>query len=334
MLNLLKTRKPDYLAAAFDGAGKVTRSDLLPSYKAQRKAMPEDMVPQIPVIRRLFEAFRIPVLLHEGAEADDVIATLARQGTERGLDVVICTSDKDARQLIDEHTRILNLRKGEFLDVRRPQGRLGRTPEQVVDTLTLTGDAVDNVPGVPGIGLKTAVALLQEFGTIENLMANLDKVSGAKRKENLKASVDRLMALGRKLITLDQDLPIALDWEALKSDGYDAKALQGDLPRVRVPPVPRRDRRHVEAGRGPLGGDLSRNVDTPEKLREFAADLASTAPVLPRHRDDRARPDPRRPGWSLVRLGAGGRLLPAGPRADGEQAPAARSGDSRRSGRR
>src|SRR5580698_5761919 len=104
LLNLLKTRKPDYFAAAFDGEEKTKRAEEFPEYKAQRGPMPEDMVPQIPVIRRLFEAFRIPVLVYPGAEADDVIATLARRASERGIDVVICTADKDARQLLDEHT--------------------------------------------------------------------------------------------------------------------------------------------------------------------------------------------------------------------------------------
>jgi DNA polymerase-1 len=234
--------------------------------------MPEDMVPQIPMLKRLFEAFRIPVLIHEGAEADDVIATLARRSVERGLDVVICTSDKDARQLLDAHTRILNLRKGEFLDVDGLKADWGVRPDQVVDVLTLTGDAVDNVPGVPGIGLKTAVALLQEYETLDNLMANVDKVSGAKRKENLKNSAD-VVKLGRRLITLDQNLPLALDWDALKSDGYDAKALKElclecgfhrFLEEIVDTSSP------VEA---PWDVDY-RLVDTPEALATFAAELS------------------------------------------------------------
>jgi DNA polymerase-1 len=272
LLNLLKTRKPDYLAAAFDGEEKTTRAELFAEYKAQRGPMPEDMVPQIPLIRRVFEAFRIPVLAHHGAEADDVIATLARRATERGLDVVICTADKDARQLIDDHTRILNLRNGKFMDAEGLKLDWGVRPDQVIDTLTLTGDTVDNVPGVPGIGLKTAVALLQEFDTIDNLLANIDKVSGAKRKQNLKESVE-VIKLGRQLITLDTNLPLALDWDALKSDGYSAKALKALCAEcgfhrfadelVDTDPV-------VEA---PWIADY-RLVDTPEKLREFAEALA------------------------------------------------------------
>jgi DNA polymerase-1 len=272
LLSLLKTRKPDYLAAAFDGKEKTTRAELFPEYKAQRGPMPEDMVPQIDVIRRVFEGFKVPVLTHPGAEADDVIATLARRASERNLDVVICTADKDARQLIDDHTRILNLRNGKFMDVEGLKLDWGVRPDQVIDTLALTGDTVDNVPGVPGIGLKTAVALLQEFDTIEGIMANIDKVSGAKRKQNLLDHVETVKQ-GRRLIKLETELPLALDWDALKSDGYSAKALKAlcvecgfhrfaeELVDTEVV---------IEA---PWVADY-RLIDTPEKLKEFAEALA------------------------------------------------------------
>ncbi len=216
LLNLLRDRKPDYLAAAFDGGGRVFRSEILPEYKGQRAAMPEDLVPQIPVIRRAFEAFNVPVLMFSGYEADDVIATLARRGAERGLDVWICTADKDARQLLDDQTRIYNLRKQEVLDVAALKADWGVRPDQVVDLLSLTGDTSDNVPGVPGIGLKTGAKLIEEFDTLDNLLANIAKVSGAKRKENLTASAD-VARRARQLITLRDDLPLDLDWEALRT---------------------------------------------------------------------------------------------------------------------
>ena len=152
MLNLLRDRKPDYLAAAFDGEGPVFRSEIYPDYKANRAAMPADLVPQIPVIRRVFEGFGVPVLVVPGMEADDIIATLARRGEERGMDVFICTADKDARQLISDHVRILNLRKNAVIDAPALLNEWGIRPDQVVDFLALTGDSVDNVPGVPGIG--------------------------------------------------------------------------------------------------------------------------------------------------------------------------------------
>jgi DNA polymerase-1 len=272
LLNLLKSRKPDYLAAAFDGPETTQRAIDFPAYKAQRGPMPEDMVPQIPMIRRLFEAFRVPVLVHPSAEADDVIATLTRRAEEKGLDVVICTADKDARQLLNEHVRILNLRKGEFLDVEGLKADWGVRPDQVIDTLALTGDTVDNVPGVPGIGLKTAVALLQEFETIEGIMANLDKVSGAKRKQNLKEHVETVKQ-GRRLITLEENLPLELDWDAIKSDGYDAKALKGLCQECGFHRFLEEIVDTEKAVEAPWEADY-RLVDTPEKLRDFAEALA------------------------------------------------------------
>src|SRR5258708_34546834 len=138
VLSLIRDRKPDYLAAAFDGMGPVFRSELLPSYKAQRAAMPEELVPQIPVIRRVFEGFNVPVLVYEAMEADDVIATLARRGEERGLDVVICTADKDARQLIGDQIRVFNFRTQKLLDAEALKAHCGIPPAQVLDLLALT----------------------------------------------------------------------------------------------------------------------------------------------------------------------------------------------------
>jgi DNA polymerase-1 len=225
VLNLLKGRKPDYLAAAFDGAGPVFRSEIFADYKAQRGPMPDDLIPQIPVIRRLFEAFRIPVLIQEGVEADDVIATLARRGAERDLDVYVCTADKDARQLIGDRIRVYNLRKNQVLDAEGLKAEWGVTPEQVVDLLALTGDSVDNVPGVPGIGLKTGAKLLEQFGTLDNLLANADQVAGAKKQQSLREHRDTALR-ARQLIVLRDDLSLDLDWGALKTDGYDARALK------------------------------------------------------------------------------------------------------------
>src|SRR6185437_6316481 len=148
--------------------------------------MPDDLIPQIDVIRRVYEGFNVPLLMHQGYEADDVIATLARRGEERGLDVMICTADKDARQLIGDHIKVYNLRRQSVIDAEALKAEWGITPAQVVDLLALTGDTSDNVPGVPGIGLKTAAKLLEEFGDLETVLASVDQISGAKRKENLR----------------------------------------------------------------------------------------------------------------------------------------------------
>ena len=187
-LLFLRRQKPDYLVCAFDRAEPTFRSDLLPRLQgpprpdARRSGLPD------PAHRAAVEALNIPVVSHPRYEADDVLATLARAAPKRGLDVYLCTSDKDCRQLIDDHVRLYNLRKHQEFGRAELLDDWGVTPEQVVDLQTLVGDSVDNVPGVPGIGVKTAAKLLQEFGTLDNLLANVDQVAGAKRQENLRAA--------------------------------------------------------------------------------------------------------------------------------------------------
>jgi DNA polymerase-1 len=224
LLNLVRDRRPEYLAAAFDGAGPVFRSEIYPEYKANRSDMPDDLSAQIPVIRRVFEGFRVPVLLEEGMEADDVIATLATRGAERGLDVFIVTSDKDARQLIGDHVRLLNLRTRKEMDAAALEKDWGIRPDQVVDFLALTGDSVDNIPGVPGIGAGYAATFLKEFGTLDNLLENAGKVKGPKKQQALREHADKAR-LARRLVVLRTDLTLDTDWEALRTQTPDREAL-------------------------------------------------------------------------------------------------------------
>ncbi len=180
MLFLRTDRKPDYLVCAFDVAGPTFREKIYPEYKAHRAPISPDLLAQLPLIRELLDAMRIPVLGLEGFEADDVIATIAREAAARGLEVFICTNDKDHRQLIDDRVRMYNLRKKQEFGRAELLADWGITPEQVVDLQTLVGDSVDNVPGVPGIGVKTAAKLLQEYGTLDNIVAEVQtsEVSG------------------------------------------------------------------------------------------------------------------------------------------------------------
>ncbi|WP_165245726.1 DNA polymerase I [Paludisphaera soli] len=225
LLNLFRDRKPDYIAAAFDGGGPVFRSEIFADYKANRAEMPVDLVPQIELIKRVFEGFEIPVLIQPGMEADDVIATLARRGEERGLDVFICTSDKDARQLITDHIKILNIRKNTVMDAEALEKDWGIRPQQVVDFLALTGDAVDNVPGVPGIGPVLASGYLKQFGDLETLLANPDKVKGPKKQQALRENAEVALR-ARSLVALREDLPIALDWNALQTSAPNVPVLR------------------------------------------------------------------------------------------------------------
>ncbi len=227
MLGALKKDYPDaqYAACVFDASGPTFRDSIYPEYKANRSEMPDDLRSQLPVIRRLFEAFGVPALESDNFEADDVIATVARRGVEAGFDVTILTSDKDARQLLGPHVRIINLRDNKVIDEAALKADWGIAPNQVVDYLSLTGDTVDNVPGVPGIGPKGAGELLQKFGDLETILARVGEVSGAKRQQNLRESAE-IARRARHLVTLREDVPLGLDWEALHYKGYDPKALK------------------------------------------------------------------------------------------------------------
>lgn len=224
LLYLRLEKKPDYLVCAFDTPGPTFRDKIYAEYKAHRKPMPDELKAQIPLIYQMVEAMRIPLLSKEGFEADDLLATVARAGSGRGIDVFLCTTDKDCRQLIDDRVTLYNLRKHAVLDRAALQADWGVTPEQVVDLQTLVGDSVDNVPGVPGIGLKTAAKLLQEFGTLEGLLAQIDRIPGAKKQENLKAAAE-FLPRSRQLIRLADDVPIDMDWDGWKLQPWDAPRL-------------------------------------------------------------------------------------------------------------
>ena len=211
----LRARKPDYLIAVLDPPGKTFRDDIYPDYKAQRAPMPDDLQLQIPLIQKALEALRIPIVMIPGYEADDAIATIARQAAARGVEVFICSSDKDLRQLLSPQIKIYNVRKDLVLDEAALLEDWGVRADQVVDLLTLTGDTVDNVPGVPGVGVKTAAKLLQEHGNVAKLIENLPNLKKSKLKENLIAHAVKL-PLGEKLVRLADDVPVSIDWEAWK----------------------------------------------------------------------------------------------------------------------
>src|SRR5437763_1658068 len=232
----LRSLKPDYLLCVFDEAGPTFRDHLYAEYKANRGPMPDDLQLQMPLIRQLVEAMGVPVLGQVGYEADDVIATLARAAAQRDHDVFVCTSDKDCRQLIDDRVRMYSLRKRQEFNRESLMQDWGITPEQVVDLQTLVGDPVDNVPGVPGIGVKTAARLLQEYATLDNVLAQLKgpgangqaparkKGIGPKVWENLRAAADKI-ELTRQLVRLDINVPMEIAWEGWRLGDWDAPRL-------------------------------------------------------------------------------------------------------------
>ena len=227
--DVLTTEKPDFIGIAFDPTGGTFRHEAYPEYKAQREATPEDIKWAVPVIKDIIRAYNIPILETPGYEADDVIGTLALQGVEAGLEVHMVTPDKDYAQLV---------RPGIFM--RRPghgaagMEKLGPTEvcekyginntDQVIDLLSLMGDTADNVPGCPGVGEKTAVKLINQFGSIDNLLENTDQLKGAMKKK-VEENIEQIK-FSKFLVTIKTDVPIQLDLDALRTTDANKDALR------------------------------------------------------------------------------------------------------------
>ena len=214
LLKIVKEKKPDYLAIAFDTKGPTKRHIEYEQYKAHRPEMPKDLIPQIPYIHKLVEAFNIPAILMEGYEADDIIGTISKK-MEKDFDVVIVTGDKDMLQLISQNIKIYDTLKEKVYEEKDVVERFGVAPDKVVEVMGLMGDASDNIPGVHGIGEKTATALIAEFGSIENLLSNIDKIKKPKLAEALKGSAD-IARLSRELATIILDCPIEINLNKYK----------------------------------------------------------------------------------------------------------------------
>src|SRR5713101_617941 len=207
---IIRERRPEYLAVAFDEKGPTLRHKEFKEYKAHRPPMPDALSRQIPYIHRVVEAFAIPVVKLTGYEADDLIGTLAAQAASQGLAVVIVTGDKDMFQLLSPAVRIYDPVKDRFLTEEDCVARFGVEPARVVEVMGLMGDAADNIPGVKGIGEKTAKKLIAEFGTIENLLTHLSKVGGDKLRGLLETHAEEARQ-SRRLATIVTDCPVTFD---------------------------------------------------------------------------------------------------------------------------
>jgi DNA polymerase-1 len=205
---MVEDGKPDYFAVVFDAPGKTFRDAWYPEYKANRTPMPDDLARQIEPLNEVIRAHGWPLVVVEGVEADDVIGTLAKRAKAKGIDTLISTSDKDMAQLVEPGITCVNTMSNETLDAEGVFAKFGVRADQVLDLLALTGDAIDNVPGVPKVGPKTAAKWLAEYGTLDAIVANADRIGGVVG-ENLRATLDWLPQ-GRKLLTIrvDCDLPI------------------------------------------------------------------------------------------------------------------------------
>ena len=228
LLGIIEKRKPDYLFCAMDAPGPTFRHIRHAAYKGTRAEMPGDLVPQIPLVRQLCATMGIPCLELSGFEADDILATLTAAVTARGGSVTLATSDKDARQLLSDRVKLLNLRTNSPLGPEELRADWGVRPDQVIDWLSLVGDTADNVPGVPSIGPKSATELLQQFGDLDSILARTAEVKGAKKQENLRLHADTARA-ARELVRLDSNVPIDIPWDTARLHRPDAEALTAFL---------------------------------------------------------------------------------------------------------
>jgi DNA polymerase-1 len=230
MLRLLKTYRPEYLAVALDAGRKTFRNEIYQDYKSNRPEAPPDLIPQFPYIRKVLEALRVAQVEREGYEADDLIATLARQFSARAVEVVIVSGDKDLMQLVSNGIRLLDTAKGKWIGPNEVQEKFGVEPDKVIEVMGLMGDPTDNIPGVKGIGEKSASALIQRYRTLENLFAHLDDLGqtglkGAERVRNALLAGRETAFLSRMLATVKSDVPIQMELEDLRYQGWDKEKL-------------------------------------------------------------------------------------------------------------
>ncbi len=231
LIRLMENHDPDYVGVVLD-AGDSYRTEIFPEYKATREKMPEEMAASLPRVREIVEAFRVPVIEVDRWEADDVIGTLSRQAADRGVRTVIVSGDKDFYQLIDEMTHLLNPGRGgpaaveeERVTPANASERLGVPPKSVTDYLALIGDSSDNIPGVRGIGKKTAPGLIERFGDLESILAHAEEIEG-KRVRNALLEYPDAARLSKELVTIRLDAPIELDLEALARAEPDRERLR------------------------------------------------------------------------------------------------------------
>ncbi len=228
LLRVLEVEKPHHLAIAFDTAKPSFRKEIYKEYKANREAPPEDLIVQIPHILRTVDCFGIKRLEMEGFEADDIIGTLARKAEEQGYCVEIITCDKDLMQLVTDHVTIYDTMKEKRYDLHGVKEKFGVEACQVIDFLGLMGDASDNIPGVSGVGEKTAADLLNQFGSMEKIYENLDKIKQEKRRETLRQEKE-IAFLSRELATVKCDVPIDINWKEFAYTGPKMEPLKSLL---------------------------------------------------------------------------------------------------------
>jgi len=227
LLKLMEDRSPEYIGMFFDAKGPTFRHKMYKDYKATRPPMPEDMAVQIPYIKEVTAAFNLPIIEMPGFEADDLIGTLARMAEKEGYSVIMVTGDKDFMQLVTEKTAIWDPMKESAVDLAAIRKKFGIEPHQMIDVQGLSGDTADNIPGVPGIGQKTALDLIKTYGSMQGVYEKLDTITKKKQRENLENFKDQAF-LSRQLVTINTEVPVDMELAAFKVTASDKKKL-GEL---------------------------------------------------------------------------------------------------------
>ena len=270
--------EPSHLAVIFDASGKTFRNDIYPQYKANRPPAPEDLVPQFAMIRDAVRAFGVPSIELSGYEADDLIATYTRLARAAGARVTIVSSDKDLMQLVGDGVDLLDTMKMKTIGPAEVVEKFGVAPEKVVDVQALAGDSVDNVPGVPGIGIKTAAQLIGEYGDLEQLLARAGEIKQPKRRENLLEFAD-LARVSRRLVQLDGDVPVDVPFEAMIVHEPDGRQLVSFLKDMEFTTLTRRVAADLKVDVAEISAAGKHHAFADGQAVEESTDAGSAAPA-------------------------------------------------------
>ncbi|WP_076012223.1 DNA polymerase I [Alteromonas abrolhosensis] len=276
--SLIKQYNPTHMAVIFDAKGKTFRDDIYKEYKANRPPMPDELRSQIEPLHAIIKAMGLPVIVEPGVEADDVIGTLAKHATEKGIDTLISTGDKDMAQLVNEHVTLINTMTNQLMDVEGVNTKFGIPPELVIDFLALKGDKVDNIPGVPGVGDKSAQALLNGIGGIDDIYKNLDKIAelsfrGSKSMAAKMQEYEEQARLSHTLATISIDLDLDYDVEELMPCQADNEQLRDLFAEFEF------KRWHAEVSALLAGGDTTTAVAASEDADDSEQDSSSGSSV-------------------------------------------------------
>ena len=266
---LLEEEKPEYMMIIFDTPVPTFRHKEFKEYKANRKKMPDELINQIPLIKEIINNYNIPIYSKEGYEADDIIGTIAKEAEKRNCDTIIVTGDKDAFQLISPHTKIMTTIKGvtevKIYDEESIRKKYGIDPGKIVDVLALKGDSSDNIPGVPGIGEKTALALIKKFGNLKDILNNVDQISKKSLRENIKKYEDQIL-MSKRLATIVREVPITYDFDAAKIKSPNYNELWGIFKKLEFKNLLKKIAPQINQEKTNLKYNL---IDTIGKLKEL-----------------------------------------------------------------